>query len=175
MPTISHSFLVSYFELLAISNFPKHRMPSSSITAEQPSITCCKLDGASPTAQPRVALVDALQLRVYISVLTDEVATLESGLGGASDCFDNSITSLEILRKQRDSTDTTTRRKRELLLDNADRLTSRLMQERNHPESESQSFESIGGSVRRSGNSTKPSVALKLFARLRSRIGAKFR
>jgi hypothetical protein len=108
-------------------------MPSSSITMEQLSIACCKVDGASPTAQRRVALVDAFQS--YFSVLNDEVATLESVLDEASDCADNSITSLEMLRKLKDSTDTTTRRKRELLLDNADRLTSMLDEER-HDESE---------------------------------------
>jgi hypothetical protein len=102
----------------------KHRMPPSSITMEQLSIACCKVDGASPTAQPRVALADAFQ--PYFSVLTNEVATLESGYDEASDCVDNSLTIFEVLRKLKDSTDTTTRRKRELLLDNADRLISKL-------------------------------------------------
>jgi hypothetical protein len=97
-------------------------MPFSSINAEQLSIASCKVDGASPTARQRVALVDAFQ--PYFSVSTHEVATLESGIDES--CVDNSIISLEVLRKLKDSTDTTTRRKRELLLDNADRLTSKL-------------------------------------------------
>jgi hypothetical protein len=99
-------------------------MPSSSITMEQLSIACCKVDGASSTAQCQVALVDAFQ--PYLSVRDDEVATLESVLDEALNCVDNSITTLEMLRKLKDSTDTITRRKRELLLDNADRLTSML-------------------------------------------------
>jgi hypothetical protein len=92
-------------------------MPFSSINAEQLSIASCKVDGASPTARHKVALVDAFQ--PYFSVLTEEI-------GEASDCVDNSIITLEMLRKLKDSTDTTTRRKRELLLDNVDRLTSKL-------------------------------------------------
>jgi hypothetical protein len=99
-------------------------MPSPSITVEQLSIACCQVDGASPTAQPRVALADAFQ--PYFSIPTDEIATLESVLDEASDCVDNSLTIFEMLRNLKDSTDTTTRRKRELLLDNADRLTSKL-------------------------------------------------
>jgi hypothetical protein len=99
-------------------------MPSSSITAEQLPIACCKVDGASPTAQRRVALVDAFE--THFSVLNDEVATLESGIDEASAIVETSVTPFEMLRKLKDSTDTTTRRKRELLLDNADYLTSNL-------------------------------------------------
>jgi hypothetical protein len=114
-------------------------------------------------------LTSKLQARNYReSDLTDEVATLEFGLDEASDCVDNSIITLEMLRKLKDSTDTTTRRKRELLLDNADRLRSKL-QARNYRESGSQTFESIGKS------STKPGESLKLLERLSSRIGEKFR
>jgi hypothetical protein len=148
-------------------------MSSSSITPEQLSIACWKVDGASPTAQPRVASVDAFQLRVYFSVLTDEVASLESGLDEASDPVDNdnfiTTTSLEMLRRQRDSTDTTTRRKRELLLDNADRLTS--MMHLHYAITESRNPSRLS---RLANSSTKPCVSLKLFARLSSRIGAKF-
>jgi hypothetical protein len=99
-------------------------MPSSSITAEQLSIACCKVVVASPSAQRRVTLVRAFH--PYVSVLTDEVATLESGLDESLDIVETSVTTLEMLRTLKDSTDTTTRRKRELLLDNADRLTSKL-------------------------------------------------
>jgi hypothetical protein len=108
-------------------------MPSSFITMEQLFTGCCKVDGASPTGQPRVALVDAFQ--PYFFVLGDEVATLDSGLDEASDSVDNSIPTLEMRRKLKDSTDTTTRRKRELLLDNVDHLTSKL-QASNYRESD---------------------------------------
>jgi hypothetical protein len=146
-------------------------MPFSS-TAEQllVSIACCKEDGASPTAQPRVAFVDAFQLRVYFSVLTDEVEMSESGLDEALDSVDNFITTVEILRKLKDSTDTTTsRRKRELLLDNADRLTSKL--QLHHAITKSRNPSRLSRSI---NSSTKPSVSLNLFARPSSRIGAKF-
>jgi hypothetical protein len=98
-------------------------MPSSSITTEQLSIACCTVDDASPTAQRRVALADAFQ--PYFSIPT-EVVTLESGLDEALDIVETSVTTLEMLRKLKGSTDTTTRWKRELLLDNADRLSSKL-------------------------------------------------
>jgi hypothetical protein len=99
-------------------------MPSSSIKTEQLSTACCNVDGASPPTPRRVALADAFQ--PYFAVSTDEVATLESAIDEASSCVDNSTLTLEMLRKMKDSTDTATRRKRELLLDNSDRLTSRL-------------------------------------------------
>jgi hypothetical protein len=102
----------------------KPKMPFSSINAEQLSIASCKVDGASPKAQPRVALVDAFL--PHFSVITGEVANLEFGLDEASSCVDNSIITLAMLRRLKNPTDTTTRRKRELLLDNADRLTSKL-------------------------------------------------
>jgi hypothetical protein len=85
---------------------------------QQVSTACCKADGALPTANRRLALVVAFQ--------PYEVATFESVLDGDSDCVDNSLTIFELLRNLKDSTDTTTRRKRELLLDNADHLTSKL-------------------------------------------------
>jgi hypothetical protein len=117
-------------------------MSSSSITMEQlgdeesdkesdeesddESIACCTVDGASPTAARRVA--DAFQ--PYFSIPT-EVVTKESALDEALDIVETSVPISEILRKLNDSTDTTTRRKPELLLDNADRLTSKL-QARNY-------------------------------------------
>jgi hypothetical protein len=101
-------------------------MSSSSITMEQLSIACRTVDGASPTAERRVA--DAFQ--PYFSIST-EVVTKESALDEALDVVETSVPISEILRKLNDSIDTTTRRKRELLLDNADRLTSKL-QARNY-------------------------------------------
>jgi hypothetical protein len=103
-------------------------MEQLSIAMEQLSIACSTVDDAPPTAQRRVALADAFQ--AYFSIPT-VVVPVESALDKALDIVKTSVTTLEILRKLKDSTDTTIRRKRELLLDNSDRLTSKL-QARNY-------------------------------------------